>query len=55
MHDMTMVLVPSMKVFEVYSSMARLESPTQGTYLRNGREGGREGGKDGGLVSSKER
>merc|ERR1711988_455805 len=30
---MTMVLVPPMKISEVYSSMARFESATLGTYL----------------------
>lgn len=30
---MTMVLSPFMKMRDVYSSMARLESPTKGRYL----------------------
>jgi len=38
----TMVLVPPKKISEVYSSIARLLSPTKGTYLRRRRE--EEGG-----------
>jgi hypothetical protein len=44
-----MVLLPPMKISLMYSSMARLESPTYGTYLRAVRGG--EGGQGGQVCS----